>query len=394
MMLEQGEMTVDDLLASDEEVDFGEDDEEDADADLDGGRDQHQAETARQQGEGIGRSNSRQQPRGSPDTATLAAAEEASRAKKADAISWAKWKGDTAADDTKGASNKENGRHDSRTADKRKSADKRGSDRAARRRSRSRTRSGSRQRDRLRPRSPVRELALRRRSPPSAYGSPLGHYSGYPSDYRGPPPPGYPGPPWHGSAGRHPYEPRPLPLRPLSPPRDLDYRGRPYYDDPYRERGPLPFPPDRQPSPPYGRERELSPPRSRYSPGHERVTRSGRLSPPPLFPSAQPKPDYDRYPRIDGRDRLPPPAGARTSPPASAITARERQALEREQQKEWYYVDPQGKTQGPCAIAQFRKWLHLLKSDPARQAQYVEFGEVMAWRKGMPTGTKLLTLTQ
>lgn len=49
----------------------------------------------------------------------------------------------------------------------------------------------------------------------------------------------------------------------------------------------------------------------------------------------------------------------------------------------WYYVDPQGNTQGPCTIAQFRSWLRTLAEDPQFADEHKQFMSVDVWKEGV-----------
>ena len=48
----------------------------------------------------------------------------------------------------------------------------------------------------------------------------------------------------------------------------------------------------------------------------------------------------------------------------------------------WFYVDPQGNTQGPCTIAQFRSWLRTLADDPQFADEHKQFMSVDVWKEG------------
>ncbi|KAK9906350.1 hypothetical protein WJX75_000376 [Coccomyxa subellipsoidea] len=58
----------------------------------------------------------------------------------------------------------------------------------------------------------------------------------------------------------------------------------------------------------------------------------------------------------------------------------------------WYYIDPQGKTQGPCTIRQFREWLRHMRGDRNLHEELKRFSEVSVWRVGMPFRVKLTVL--
>jgi len=49
----------------------------------------------------------------------------------------------------------------------------------------------------------------------------------------------------------------------------------------------------------------------------------------------------------------------------------------------WFYVDPQGNTQGPCTIQQFRSWLKTLAEDPQFVDEHKQFRGVSVWKEGM-----------
>lgn len=61
-------------------------------------------------------------------------------------------------------------------------------------------------------------------------------------------------------------------------------------------------------------------------------------------------------------------------------------------EKDWYYVDPQGATQGPCCIAEFRGWMHDLQMDPQLSRALKQFSEVPAWKDGAPFSVKMKSL--
>ena len=58
----------------------------------------------------------------------------------------------------------------------------------------------------------------------------------------------------------------------------------------------------------------------------------------------------------------------------------------------WYYLDPQGQTQGPCSIKQFKEWLVSLGSDPRFRAEHEQFRQVEVWQRGMPNRVPLANL--
>ena len=60
----------------------------------------------------------------------------------------------------------------------------------------------------------------------------------------------------------------------------------------------------------------------------------------------------------------------------------------------WYYVDPQGNTQGPCTIAQFRSWLRTLAEDPRFADEYKQFMSVDVWKEGMQKKQLMTELLQ
>ena len=45
---------------------------------------------------------------------------------------------------------------------------------------------------------------------------------------------------------------------------------------------------------------------------------------------------------------------------------------------------PQSKTQGPCALRQFREWMRDMRADPSLTKEYRQFCEVSAWRVRAP----------
>jgi len=49
----------------------------------------------------------------------------------------------------------------------------------------------------------------------------------------------------------------------------------------------------------------------------------------------------------------------------------------------WYYVDPQGNTQGPCTIQQFRSWLRTLAEDDKFADEHKQFMSVDVWKAGL-----------
>jgi hypothetical protein len=61
-------------------------------------------------------------------------------------------------------------------------------------------------------------------------------------------------------------------------------------------------------------------------------------------------------------------------------------------EKIWYYLDPQGSTQGPCSIKQFKEWLFFLGKDPGYQREHDQFRQVEIWQAGMPNRIPLLNL--
>ena len=63
-----------------------------------------------------------------------------------------------------------------------------------------------------------------------------------------------------------------------------------------------------------------------------------------------------------------------------------------EEDKIWYYLDPQGSTQGPCSIKQFKEWLFFLGKDPGYEREHDQFRQVEIWQAGMPNRIPLLNL--
>lgn len=60
-----------------------------------------------------------------------------------------------------------------------------------------------------------------------------------------------------------------------------------------------------------------------------------------------------------------------------------------ESEKVWYYMDPQGVTQGPCSIQQFKGWLDYLGKAPNYVREYEQFRSVRVWREGMPQAPQM-----
>ncbi|KAK9906608.1 hypothetical protein WJX75_004899 [Coccomyxa subellipsoidea] len=52
-----------------------------------------------------------------------------------------------------------------------------------------------------------------------------------------------------------------------------------------------------------------------------------------------------------------------------------------EHRMEWLYLDPKGETQGPCSIADFKKWLGALRVQAHMRREYEEFQSCLVWRK-------------
>ena len=48
--------------------------------------------------------------------------------------------------------------------------------------------------------------------------------------------------------------------------------------------------------------------------------------------------------------------------------------------RQWFYLDPCGRTQGPCTIANFHVWLRRLRADAALRTEYHQFLGVAVWR--------------
>eukprot|EP01025_Chloroclados_australasicus_P045225 TRINITY_DN4935_c0_g2_i10.p2 TRINITY_DN4935_c0_g2~~TRINITY_DN4935_c0_g2_i10.p2 ORF type:complete len:422 (-),score=46.34 TRINITY_DN4935_c0_g2_i10:297-1562(-) len=63
-----------------------------------------------------------------------------------------------------------------------------------------------------------------------------------------------------------------------------------------------------------------------------------------------------------------------------------------ENSKEWYYMDPQGATQGPCSISQFKQWLEYMKNDGELQTEYEKFKSVTVWKDGLEKRIPLMLL--
>lgn len=53
------------------------------------------------------------------------------------------------------------------------------------------------------------------------------------------------------------------------------------------------------------------------------------------------------------------------------------------QAKCWYYVDPQGLTQGPCTLQNFRNWLGTMSASAEHQQQYADFLRARVWKYEM-----------
>eukprot|EP01024_Parvocaulis_polyphysoides_P037063 TRINITY_DN32965_c0_g1_i1.p1 TRINITY_DN32965_c0_g1~~TRINITY_DN32965_c0_g1_i1.p1 ORF type:complete len:265 (-),score=46.77 TRINITY_DN32965_c0_g1_i1:175-969(-) len=60
--------------------------------------------------------------------------------------------------------------------------------------------------------------------------------------------------------------------------------------------------------------------------------------------------------------------------------------------KEWYYMDPQGSTQGPCSIEQFKQWLENMKKDDKLLSEYEKFKSVTVWKEGLDKRIPLMLL--
>lgn len=72
---------------------------------------------------------------------------------------------------------------------------------------------------------------------------------------------------------------------------------------------------------------------------------------------------------------------ARTSgPPAS------------DEEHVWYYIDPQGNTQGPCSMQQLRQWIVFLSNSERYVAEYEQFKSVQVWRSGMDQRLPILVV--
>lgn len=164
------------------------------------------------------------------------------------------------------------------------------------------------------------------------------------------------------------------------------------------ERGGPAYSADRN-GPAYGNNREASGapwPSSRIAPGA-----------PSSYDDARGRGGYAADDRRDGYDRrdadwqrqdrggasgpsssLPPGRGGQAEPaPPPPLPARCN-----EDEKTWYYIDPQNQTQGPCSINQFKTWIKQLKSDRKYDREYEQFVKVDVWQDGMPNRIPLLTL--
>lgn len=58
----------------------------------------------------------------------------------------------------------------------------------------------------------------------------------------------------------------------------------------------------------------------------------------------------------------------------------------------WFYVDPEGQSQGPCSIAHFLEWLRELSRLPALAREYQQFQAVGVWRAGMDLRVPLVAM--
>ncbi|KAK9818170.1 hypothetical protein WJX72_008172 [[Myrmecia] bisecta] len=62
------------------------------------------------------------------------------------------------------------------------------------------------------------------------------------------------------------------------------------------------------------------------------------------------------------------------------------------EEKCWYYIDPQGNTQGACSIVQFHTWIAMMRKDASLKVEYEKFKAVTVWREGMAVRVPLMTL--
>ena len=58
----------------------------------------------------------------------------------------------------------------------------------------------------------------------------------------------------------------------------------------------------------------------------------------------------------------------------------------------WFYIDPEGRSQGPCSITHFFTWLLEMSRLPSLAAEYRQFQSVGVWREGMRLRMPLLSL--
>ncbi|PNG99192.1 hypothetical protein TSOC_015035, partial [Tetrabaena socialis] len=91
------------------------------------------------------------------------------------------------------------------------------------------------------------------------------------------------------------------------------------------------------------------------------------------------------------------PAAAVVAPCAAAASAAAAAAAIEpagEAAEEWWYVDPSGRTQGPCSIRQFRSWIKYLAQDESYKEEYNEFRTCAVWRQGAEAAGGRTTLAQ
>lgn len=58
----------------------------------------------------------------------------------------------------------------------------------------------------------------------------------------------------------------------------------------------------------------------------------------------------------------------------------------------WYYIDPQGRTQGPCSLAQFGQWIEHLSRNTDLTVEYEQFKTVSVWKDGASCRVSLMAL--
>ncbi|BDA46147.1 hypothetical protein COCOBI_08-2390 [Coccomyxa sp. Obi] len=91
----------------------------------------------------------------------------------------------------------------------------------------------------------------------------------------------------------------------------------------------------------------------------------------------------DRDVKSNGGTALPgpPPLPGSTLAHSAGSTVLKPSAVD-EGCMEWFYLDPKGETQGPCSIADFKKWLGAMRVNANLRREYEEFLNCWVWRKG------------